>query len=126
MDALESPSTVAQRGIIGYLRTLLTATGALFLATLIPTFALAFKGLSSEKATGLAAVAGGLAESVFAPWFWLLFLFCFSLFYVASGAAGKTARIVFFWIPASAISFIGLCLWALFVFFALHSARQQP
>lgn len=121
VNTMAHPDAVTGHGgMVPFLRALLTAVAALFLGTLIPTFAIAFHGLSSEKATGLAAVAGGLIESILAPWFWLVFLLFFSLFYIAGGSASRMVRVAFFWIPASAISILGLGIWAFLSYLTLR------
>ena len=53
---------------------------ALFIAECFPGPWSAFHGISQEKATGLAAVAGGLVESALSPSFWLVAILLFALF----------------------------------------------
>lgn len=102
-----------------YVKTLLGAVASLFLAILFPTFAL-LRGISSEKATGLAAVAGGLMEGGFSPWFWIFYVLFFTTLYLTGNLASKFLRIILFWIPTLLICLAGLSLWTLFVYLARH------
>lgn len=99
-----------------YIRALLVAVASVVLALFTPVFVLGLKGLSSQKATGLMAVAGGFTESMFSGWFGLLFLLFFSLFYFAARLRRVLLRFVFFWIPASLSCILGLGLWATLVY----------
>ena len=62
-----------------YAKGILSGLAALFLAELVPGSWSIFRGMSTEKATGLAAVAGGLVESIFSPLFWILAALFFAL-----------------------------------------------
>ena len=101
-----------------YLKGVLATVAALFLAVLIPTIWWSSRGFSTEKATGLTAVVGGLLESILSPWFWILTALFLVLFYVAGPLEHKTLRIALFWIPTIAVSAGGFGLWALFVLLA--------
>ena len=52
-----------------YAKGCLAGLAALLLAGFVVMFMTVFKDMSQEKATGLAVLAGGLAESVFSPLF---------------------------------------------------------
>ena len=56
-----------------YIRLLLTALSSLFGAVLLPTLVWLLRQ-GGNKATGLAAAAGGLIELPFFPGFWIAFI----------------------------------------------------
>ena len=85
---------------MNYVKAILSGLTAIFLAETLPGLLSAFRGLNQEKATGLAVVAGGLAESFFSPLFWILAALFFTMFFFASRVANGLLRILFFWIPA--------------------------
>jgi hypothetical protein len=111
---------------VAYIRALVAAIASLFFGVLMPTVAAlfrgtgAFRGMSAEKATGLAVVAGGFFESAFSPWFWISFICFFSLFYATGLIESKSLRIVCFWIPTILICSVGISLWTLFVYVLAH------
>ncbi len=70
-----------QKGM-DYVKGILSGLAAIFLAEFLPGSWSIFRGMSHEKATGLAAFTGGLAESVFSPLFWALAVLFFVLFFV--------------------------------------------
>jgi hypothetical protein len=74
-----------------------------FLAMFVPIYLVPLRHMTRETAVGLAAIAGGLLEALFAPWFWFLFLVFFTGFYAAGRSGKEVVRVVFFWIPASLI-----------------------
>ena len=76
---------------------------ALFGASLVGPLSV----LSTSKATGLAALAGGMLESLFSPWFWILAVLFFALFFAASRLTSRPLRILLFWTPATIISMFG-------------------
>jgi len=76
---------------MGYFKGVLTAITALFLAQCAPGSWSMFRGISQEKATGLAAVAGGFLEALFSPLFWLVAGLLFALLF-AAGRFGNKAR----------------------------------
>jgi hypothetical protein len=83
-------------------------------------FLVSFSGHGGHKATGLAAVAGGLAESVFSPLFWVLVVLFFALFIAASGLGNKLFRLFLFWIPTLTVSVFGIVIVALFSYVFLR------
>jgi hypothetical protein len=108
---------------MAYLKGVLGTVAALFLAVLIPMFWTTFRGISSEKQTGLTAVAGGLLESLVSPWFWILALLFSVFFYFSSRFDIKVLRILLFWIPTIAASVTGFGCWALCTFLVLRFGR---
>ena len=89
------------------LRGMLSALAAVFIGLLGPGLFFALRGINNSKATGLAAVVGGLLESVFSPLFWILAVLFFALFFAASRLSSKPLRVLLFWTPVTAISILG-------------------
>jgi hypothetical protein len=94
----------------------LSVTASLSLTLLGPGLFMAFRGISQEKATGLAAVAGGITEALLSPMFWILTLACFALFFAASRLKNKALSVFFFWIPSVLFSTVGGFFLGLYVF----------
>jgi hypothetical protein len=105
------------------LRAVLSAVAAIFAALFGPALFFALLDLSPSKATGLAAVAGGLAESLFSPLFWILAVAFFALFFAASRLTSKPLRILLFWIPVTAVSMLGVGVFSLFAYVWIHFRR---
>jgi hypothetical protein len=95
---------------------------SLFLAVLLPSFASLFRLMTSQTATGLALVSGGLLERALSPWFWISYLLSLSVFYVTAGLENRMLRVFFFWIPSIVICVAGFGFWALFLY-AMTRAR---
>jgi hypothetical protein len=102
------------------LRGMLSALAGVFIGLLGPGL---FFALNNSKATGLAAVVGGLLESVFFPLFWILAVLFFALFFAASRLSSKPLRVLLFWTPVTAISMLGLGIFSLFTPLWLHLRR---
>jgi hypothetical protein len=92
----------------------------MFIALLGPGFVMALKNASPEKATGLAAIAGGLVEAVFSPLFWILAVSFFALFFTASRLRSRVLQVLLFWTPTVTVSTLGFGLFALFAYAWLH------
>ena len=105
------------------LRGMLSALAGVFIGLLGPGLLFALRGINNSKATGLAAVVGGLLESVFSPLFWILAVLFFALFFAASRLRSKPLRVLLFWTPVTAISILGLGIFSLFTFLWLHFRR---
>jgi hypothetical protein len=105
------------------LRGMLSALAGVFIGLLGPGLFLALRGINNSKATGLAAVVGGLLESVFSPLFWILAVLFFALFFAASRLSSKPLRVLLFWTPVTTISILGLGIFSLFTFLWLHFRR---
>jgi hypothetical protein len=101
---------------MNYFKGILSGIAAIFLAELVPGSWSVFRGISREKATGLAAVAGGLAESVFSPLFWILVVLFFALLFAASRLGNKLLRVFLFWIPTLTVSAFGIAIVTLFTY----------
>ena len=76
------------------LRGVLSAVAAILTALFGTALFVSFRGLSNSKAIGLAAVAGGLLESLFSPLFWILAILFFALFFAASRLTSRPLRIL--------------------------------
>ena len=105
--------------------TVLTATLSI---PLIIVFLNAFKGISAEKATGLGAIAGGLAEAYVTLGLLLSLVLPVAaiVLLVKSCSAGHQMRAVFSLLCICACALIlalaGLSVWAFFVYLP-HTAR---
>lgn len=101
---------------MAYIKGILSALAAIILAELAPVFWWVFKEANGSKATGIAAVAGGLVESLLTPRFWILSILLFALFFLASRLAQRSLRVVFFWIPTLTATCVGVGITALFTY----------
>ena len=104
-------------------RGALSVLAAVFVGLLGAGLFIALPGINNSKATGLAAVIGGFLESFFSPWFWILAVLFFALFFAASRLNSRPLRILLFWTPVTAISTLGLTIFSIFVFLWLHIRR---
>lgn len=104
-----------------YFKGILSGVAAIFLAECIPKFS---QGISEQKATGLAATAGGVVESIFSPLFWILAILFFTLFFAASRLGNKFLRIFLFWIPTLSVSTLGAAILALFTYFIIRVSHR--
>ena len=106
-----------------YVKGALSMVAAMFLAEFVPASGSIFRGIYQDKATGLAAVTGGLGGSIRSPLFWGLAVLFFTLFFAASRVGSKPFRIFLFWIPTLVISTLGVALLALFTYVFTHFRR---
>jgi hypothetical protein len=102
------------------LRTTLTVLGAIFAALLIPALWAAVHQIGSQRQTGIGAIAGGVSEFLLSPVFWVLTLVFFFFFLRMSKIGSEAVRILFFWIPTVAVSFIGLLVVGGYTYLFLH------
>jgi hypothetical protein len=105
---------------MNYFKNVLCGIAAVFLAEVVPSSWSAFRDMNSERATGLAAVAGGFVESIFSPLFWILAVLFFMVFFRASRLGNKLLRILFFWVPTVALSTVSISIVALLTYAVLH------
>jgi hypothetical protein len=94
--------------------------GALFLAICIPGPGSPFRGLSSEKATGLVAFAGSLLS----PWLWIVAIIVFALFLTASRLRSNFLRVLLFWLPAGTASWL-MVMSVAFITYVLLEIRHS-
>ena len=112
------------RPIVLYLKTALSSLASMTLAMFVPTFWLSFRNISQEKATGLGAVAGRLLENIYSGLFLILFLSFLAIFFVTGRLGNKTLRILFFWVPTSAVCVFAAGTWALLAYAVRHIPHQ--
>jgi hypothetical protein len=84
---------------MAYLKGVLGTAATLFLAVLIPMFWVTLRDISSQKATGLAVLAGDLLEPLVSPSFWVLAALFSVFFYFSGRFENKALRILLFWVP---------------------------
>jgi hypothetical protein len=99
---------------VTYVRIVLSGLAAIFVALFGPWLVVALKGMGQQRATGLAAIAGG--PLFFSPLVWILAFSFFALFFTASGLHSKVLRVILFWIPTIAVSSLGMGLFSLFAY----------
>jgi hypothetical protein len=103
-----------------YFKGILSGLAAIIVAELVPGPWSVLRPLSGTKATGLAAIAVGLAESLFSPLFLILAVAIFAGFFAASRLGNKILRVLLFWIPTLTVSGFALAVVALFAYLFLH------
>ncbi len=104
-----------------YFKAILSGLAAIIIAECIPGPWFMFRGITEQKATGLGAVAGGLAESAVSPLFWLFASLFFALFFMASRLRSKLFRVLLFWIPTLAVSVSGIAMVVLVSYLVIRS-----
>ena len=82
-----------------------------------------FPTLKTEKATGVAVVAGGITEAIFSPSFWLSAILLLLFFWFMSQIANKTLRVVLFWIPTVSATLVAGLVFAIVSYSYLHRPR---
>ena len=82
-----------------------------------------YPALKTEKATGIAAVAGGLTEALLTPPFWLSAILLLLFFWYTSQLSSKILRVVLFWIPTVFATVIGGVVFAVASYAYLYRAR---
>jgi len=105
-----------QENAMTFAKRALSVTASLSIGLIFPSLFSAFRGVAQEKATSVAAVAGGLLEALLSPMFWILTLACFALFFAASRLKNKALSVFFFWIPSVLFSTVGGFFLGLYVF----------
>jgi hypothetical protein len=109
---------------MNYVKPILSAMAAIILAECVPGPWSAFRGIDNSKATGLAAIAGGFAESLLSPLFWALAFLIFALFYGASKLGNQGLRVLLFWIPTVTVSVLGVTTVAMVAYVILSFRRH--
>ena len=99
----------------------LTVLGAVFAAVLIPMLWTMIQQVGSQRQTGLVA---GVSELLLSPVFWVLAVLFFFFFRRMSKVGNEALRILFFWIPTVAASFIGLLFVGGLTFLFLHFRQR--
>jgi len=105
---------------MNYFKGTISAFAALFVTLVAPGPWSPFRGISGEKATGLAVIVA----SVLSPWFWLAAIIVFSLFFAASRLQNKSLRVLLFWLPAGTTSVL-MVAFAAFMTYVLLQIRHS-
>jgi len=92
------------------------------LAALVVAVTTAFKGMSQDKAIGLAVLPAMMLESIASPLFWLLAIGFFAAFYATGRLTNGVMRTLLFWFPTLFFSSLGV---GLLSWFALLMARVK-
>jgi len=109
---------------MNYAKNMLSGLAGVILALIGPGLVNALRGISTEKAIGLAAVAGGFSEAMFSPVFWGLAVLLTLSFWAASRLHSKALRILLFWMPTLFVLVVGLSLTALFGYIYIHFSHS--
>jgi hypothetical protein len=112
------------RPIVLYLKTALGSLASQIMAASLPMLWTTFRSISQEKATGLAAVAGGMFENLFSGLFLILFLSFLAIFFLTSRLKDRTLRIIFFWVPTITVCVFAAGTWALLAYAIRHIPHQ--
>lgn len=103
------------------MRGIVSALAGIFVALFAPGLIFSIRNVSTSKATGLSATAGGLTGILFTPLFWVFAILFFFLFLAASRLGSRVLRAFLLWVPATAISTLGVAIFALMVFAWIRS-----
>ena len=79
-----------------------------------------YSSIRAEKATGLAAVAGGITDALHAPLFWFCGILIFLLFWYAGRLKSKILRVVLFWIPTILATVVASLVFVLVMYAYMH------
>lgn len=112
------------RPLLLYVKTALTSLTSMILAMFVPTFWSSVRNISQEKATGLAAVAGGLLENLYTGLFLILFLLFLAVFFLTGRLGNRSLRILLFWVPTIAVCVFSVSIWGLFAYAMRHVPHQ--
>ena len=104
---------------MGYFKGILSGLAAIILAEIVGSLWF-LRGISNTRATGLAAVVGGLVENLFSPLFWIPAILLFALFFAASRLGNKLLRVFLFWIPTLTVSAFTIAIVAMCAYLVMH------
>jgi hypothetical protein len=121
----ERPLPRGHQRVMDYFKGILSGFAAIFLAECVPGSWSVFRDISREKATGLAVLAGGLAESVFSPLFWIFAVLFFALFYAASRLRNNLLRVCLFWIPTLTVAVFCIAVVALYAYMFMRLRHPE-
>jgi len=107
-----------------YVKIGLCVLAALMLAALVVGLSTAFRGMSQEKATGLAVIQAEMLASVVTPLFWFLAVGSFAVFFTTGRLTNGVLRGLLFWFPTLFISSLGISLLSWFAWLMLHLKRS--
>ena len=103
-----------------YFKGVLSALAAIIIVECVPGSWSVFRGISGTKATGLDAIGGELVGSLLSPFFWILVVLCFALFYLASRLRNRILRLVLFWIPTLTVAVFCIAFVALYSYLSVR------
>jgi hypothetical protein len=110
--------------IVLYIKVALSSSAAMIMAMFVPMFWTTFRYINQEKATGLAAVAGGMFENLFSGLFLILFLSFLAIFFLTGRLKDKSLRIIFFWVPTITVCVFTAVSWVLLAYAFRHIPHQ--
>jgi hypothetical protein len=110
--------------IVLYIKVALSSSSAMIMAMFVPMFWTTFRYINQEKATGLAAVAGGMFENLFSGLFLILFLSFLAIFFLTGRLKDKSLRIIFFWVPTITVCVFTAVSWVLLAYAFRHIPHQ--
>jgi hypothetical protein len=105
-----------------YVKSILSAIAALFSSMLTVAFMGPFKGVSEQRAVGVAALAGGLVETCSSPVFWVVTMLLFAAIFAASQIKNQILQVIVFWIPTLFVSTMAFGMALLITVGVLHAA----
>ena len=107
---------------MAYVKGLLCVLAAVSIGMFVPGLIHVLRGISAERATGVAAIAGSVIESLYSPAFWILAVVSFIILFAASRAGSRTLQVALFWIPSVVLSTFAVGMFALFTYIWLHTS----
>ena len=114
---VEYNQPLAARAIpMTYFKAALSVVAALFFGLIGPGIFNGFHGITRQQATGLGAVAGGLAADLLNPLLWILVIALFLCFRATSRLRNVALRTLLFWIPTVTASLLSLAVSVLFAY----------
>jgi len=102
-----------------YVKCVLSTIASMFISVLLVALLGPFRGISEQKAIGLAAVAGGFIETSVSPLFWIVTMWLFAAIFAASQIKNKALQATLFWVPTLFICTLAVGMAAL-ISYALH------
>jgi hypothetical protein len=107
-----------------YAKGCLSGIAALLLAALVVALTTAFRGVSQDKAIGLAVIPAMMLESVVSPLFWLLAPAFFAVFFATGRLTNGALRGLLFWFPTLFVSSLGIGLLSWFAILMVRLKRS--
>jgi hypothetical protein len=99
-------------------RVALSALAAIFVTLFAPDVLLVVTTSVHQAANGQQGAIGidvisGIPQTFLWPWFWVIALCVFALFFAASRLRSRKLRVILFWAPTLAVSTLGLGIFSL-------------